>query len=157
VPDCSGNRRFSIPEVRNEMRHLAQTNLWYLARYIIGNDWLVERTHKPVCDHFVQKDPDKEWDKQDTVKKRLLLYPRGSLKSTLNFIDTMQWILCFPDIVIIILTAADDLATDFVEELKNYFLAEKDDDTGAWIRSTLFQALFPEFLALKTQDQGTWR
>jgi hypothetical protein len=71
--------------------------------------------------------------------------------------DTMQWILCFPDIVIIILTAADDLATDFVEELKNYFLAEKDDDTGAWIRSTLFQALFPEFLALKTQDQGTWR
>jgi predicted phage terminase large subunit-like protein len=135
------------------MRNLAKTNLWYLARYIIGNDWLVERTHKPVCDHFVHKDPEKEWDKQDTVKERLLLYPRGSLKSTLNVIDTVQWILCFPDIVIIILTAADDLATDFVDELKNYFLAEKDDDTDAWIRSTLFQALFPEFLALKTKGR----
>lgn len=144
-----------IPEEQIQMlRRLAQTDLFFLARYIIGNEWITERTHNAICDFFVQKDPDKTVAEQEEIKERLLLYPRGSLKSTLNIIDTVQWVICFPDIVIIILTAADELATDFVDELKSYFICETDDK-GQWSNPTLFQALFPEFLvSTKAKDKG---
>ena len=141
--------------VIDEMRRLCQTDLWYLARHVIGNDWLTERTHKPICDFFVRKDPAKPFEEQDTVKERMLMYPRGSLKSTLNIIDTVQWILTFPDIVIIILTGGSDLAISFVDELKNYFICEQDEDTGDWANPTLLQALFPEFsVSLKKKEKG---
>lgn len=141
-------------DVVSEMRRLCQTNLWYLARHVIGNDWLSERVHKPICEFFVQKNPDKPFGQQEDIHERMLLMPRGTLKSTLNVIDTVQWILTFRDIVIIILTAADDLATAFVDEVKNYFVCEQDDN-GKWENPTLLQALFPEHCVTdKAKDKG---
>lgn len=79
------------------------------------------------------------------MKERLLLYPRGSYKSTLNVCDCVQWIICFPDIRILVLTGADDLATAFVDELKDYFIHDGEP--------TLFQELFPE-LCILPKERG---
>src|SRR5258708_44814 len=94
---------------------------------------------------FVQKDPSKSIPQQDRIKERLLLYPRGSYKSTLNICDCVQWIICFPDIRILVLTGADDLATAFVDELKDYFVLDGEP--------TIFQELFPE-LCIEAKQKG---
>lgn len=116
----------------------------------MGKD-LNEYTHRPVADFFVRKNPDKSLAEQDRIKERLLLYPRGSYKSTLNICDCVQWIICFPDIRILVLTGADDLAVSFVDELKEYFI-QKDPPT-------LFQELFPEHVLDPRQkgNQGEFR
>ncbi len=98
-----------------------QTDLYWLCTELLGLA-LVEKTHRPITDDFfVRKNPYIEantWKeavaKQSTIKDRLLLYPRGSFKSTIDRVDAIQWILCFPNIRIIYMTAEDTLATEFV-------------------------------------------
>jgi predicted phage terminase large subunit-like protein len=129
---------------RATLRYRCQTDLFFLAKEILGKD-LTERTHRIVAEFFVRKDPSKTIAEQDSMKERLLLYPRGSYKSTLNICDCVQWIICFPDIRILVLTGADDLATAFVDELKNYFTLDGEP--------TMFQDLFPE-LCIDPKDRG---
>ena len=137
-------------EERERLRFRCQTDLYFLAKHVLGKD-LVESVHLPVTQFFVQKDPRKTIAQQDTVKERLLLYPRGSFKSTLNICDCVQWIICFPDIRILVLTGADDLAVSFVDELKEYFIAQDPP--------TMFQELFPEHVIQPKQkgNQGEFR
>jgi len=119
------------------LREKCKRDLWFLAKEIFGLD-LVEATHLPVCLHFVQKDPDKPLHQQDTIKRRLLLYPRYSYKSTLNIVDCVQWIIAFPQVRIIILTSAEELGEAFIEECRDYFTVYDDADR------TKFQQLFPD-------------
>lgn len=127
-----------------ELRRRAQTDLYWLATAVLKKD-LTEYTHRPVTDFFVQKNPDIPLSKQDTVKQRLLLYPRGSFKSTIDVVDCLQWIICFPNIRILILCGGLDLATSFVGELKEYFILAEDAEP------TTFQTLFPEFCVTPKQ------
>lgn len=129
---------------REALRYRCKTDLFFLAKDVLGKD-LTERTHRLVTDWFVQKDPTKSIAQQSRVKERLLLYPRGSYKSTLNICDCVQWIICFPDIRILVLTGADDLATAFVDELKDYFILDGEP--------TVFQELFPE-LCMGPKERG---
>ena len=52
-----------------------KTDLYFLAKIILGRVYpdLTERTHKPICDFFVQKDPRRKFYLQDLIKNRLLL------------------------------------------------------------------------------------
>lgn len=131
-------------EEREKLRWRCQTDLFFLAKTILGKD-LTERTHRRVTEWFVQKNPGKTIAEQAAMKERLLLYPRGSYKSTLNICDCVQWIINFPDIRILVLTGADDLATAFVDELKDYFVLGHEP--------TLFQELFPE-LCISEKQRG---
>jgi predicted phage terminase large subunit-like protein len=135
---------FSSEMERQRVRYRCQTDLFFLAKEILGKD-LTERTHRPVIDWFVKKDPSKTIAQQSRIKERLLLYPRGSYKSTLNICDCVQWIICFPDVRILVLTGADDLASAFVDELKDYFTLDREP--------TVFQELFPE-LCITARDRG---
>lgn len=131
-----------LPENVQRLRRKAQTDLFWLADLLFksrfgGDSLITERTHRPLADMFVQKDPDKSIADQDVIKDRLILYPRTSYKSSWDIIDVVQWIICFPDIRILILTGLDSLATAFVDELQNYFVIDGE--------STDFQKLFPEF------------
>lgn len=92
-----------------------------------------------MCDFFVKKDPSKSLAEQDKIKEGLLLYPRKAYKSTLSIVDCVQWIICFPNIRILVLTGLDSLATAFVDELNEYFCIQDEE------KPSLFQALFPEF------------
>jgi len=127
------------------LRFMCRTNLLFLGREIFNKD-LMFFTHAPVCNFFVQKNPSKTIAEQDETKDRLLLYPRGSFKSSINAIDCVQWFINFPNIRILILTAESGLAVAFIGEIKNYFLIPDRTD------ATNFQKLFPKWtLTHKTE------
>jgi len=147
-------------------RFLAQTNLLFLC-YILEYYKLTINTHEDICNEFfTQKNPTytsfDEFAHQYTDKKdRMLLVPRGGYKSTMNIADSVQWICCFHEVTILILTGVYKLASDFVKELKGHFTLDEigiddkrgrpiygpknlqDKTTGEWSTSK-FQALFPE-------------
>jgi len=127
------------------VKFFCKTNLLFLGREIF-NKAFTFATHARVCNFFVQKRPGALISEQDTTKERLLLYPRGSFKSTIDIIDCVQWIINFPDVRILVLTATVDLATAFIGELKNYFVVLAQSDL------TIFQTLFPEFTVPKKSD-----
>lgn len=166
-------------------RFMAQTNLFFLCRLlgyskVTTNEynwfnpqtkgWETHNTHEEICNEFfVQKDPAhfatfEQFASDQTAKKnykqRLLLVPRGGFKSSINMADCVQWILCFPEVTIGILTGKLGLAEDFVGEVKAHFTLdenfEKDSEyahfrprllknklTGATTVS-MIQVLFPE-------------
>src|SRR6267142_458919 len=105
-----------------------QTELYPLCVELLGLD-LIESTHRPITDDFfVKKNPyvdAKNWKdavaKQSTIKNRLLLYPRGSFKSSIDRADVVQWMICFPNIETVYMTAEDTLASEFVAQIREYF------------------------------------
>src|SRR5258708_15129417 len=103
-----------LPEPKSPedaLRSMCKTNLLFLAREIF-NKLFTFSTHARVCNFFIQKDPSipyEKVDQQDPTKERLLLYPRGSFKSTLDVVDCAQWIVIYPDIRILILAAESGL------------------------------------------------
>jgi len=130
-------------EKLRELREHARTDLFWLAKNVLGYKDLVERVHQPVCDCFVKKDRRKPLDEQDTVKQRLILDPRGHFKTTLDLADAIQWILNFPDIRILLMTGTRELASRMIGELKFHF--QHNDK---------LRALFPEYAA-PDRDWGT--
>lgn len=127
------------------LRHRARTDLFWLAKEVLGYPDLVERVHKPVCDFFVHKDCTKSIGEQDTIKERQLLDPRGHFKTTLNIADCVQWILNFPNIRINIMSGSEKLALRMLFECKEHF----------WHNDTL-RDLFPESCPpIRTKIFGT--
>lgn len=142
-----------IPNSRlgKEVRRRCQTDLMWMARYFT---WMTnpasdngarpfednifdEEFYGPFTQLFVQKDPSKPINKQSSVKTRLLLWSRGGAKSTFDHVDTIQWVLCFPSIRILYLTAEKDLAEGFVGEIKGHFFIKEDP--------TWMMLFWPEF------------
>jgi phage terminase large subunit-like protein len=143
-----------------EIRRRTEQDLFWACRYFTWNtnpagvdkpvvdNGITRETHGEVCDFFVKKDKSKKIRDQDVFKNRILLFPRGSLKTTVDIVDAVQWILNFPEIRILILTAADDLAYGVVSEIKGHFLIYEEP---SWMN--LF---FPEFCVTdKTASKGS--
>ncbi len=167
-------------------RFLAQTNLFALCKLLekykdmtdheyTWTDGLVHNTHEEICnDFFVRKDPTKktfrEFAAKDSYieqKERLLLVPRGGFKSSMNMADCVQWIICFPEITILVLTGVLDLAKDFVGEIKGHFQLDDGGPAGLFIKKkslsprvmidgteSMFQVLFPEHCIEKDDGKG---
>lgn len=155
-------------------RFLAQTNLYFLCHLLEKYNQTTVKTHEEICNKFfVQKDPtyltfEKFANDYTDLKERMLLTPRGAFKSSLNIADCIQWIICFPEITILILTGVYRLAKDFVGEAKQHFTKEEtkesdakgkpihaprklmNKETGEWTDS-LFQVLFPEHCVIPTE------
>lgn len=134
-----------------ETRRRAKADLYFLSRYVLWetnpesagksfkDNFICEHVHRRLCDLFVKKDDSKSVKEQDLVSKdRMVLYPRGAGKSTVDVYDTVQWILNFPEIRILFLTAADDLAVGFVDETKGHFVEHLYE-------KSLMNLFFPEF------------
>jgi len=134
-----------------EVRRRCQTDLMWMARYFtwgtnpISDNGLLpfeenifdEEYYGAFPKLFTQKDPSKPLNQQSEVKTRLLLWPRGGAKSTFDHIDTVQWILCFPAIRILYLTAEKSLAEGFVGEIKGHFYIKEEP--------SLMNLFWPEF------------
>lgn len=112
----------------------------------ISDNMIRFENHAPFVDFFVKKDKTKPISEQDEIKNRLLLWPRGGMKSTWGIADIVQWILNFPQIRILILTAADDLAVMILDEVKGHFLTKVYEPS-------LMNIFFPEF-CLEEKDLG---
>lgn len=107
--------------------------------------------HRAICKFFVQKNPELLVSEQDEIKNRLLMVPRGSLKSSIDEADCVQWIVAFPDVRICLLTAAEDLAQTFVANARRPFIVQETEDGER--QFTKFQLLFPEH-CIKDSEKG---
>src|ERR1019366_192273 len=114
------------------VRFMAQTNLFFLCKFLgydavsdseyVWTDGTVHNTHEEIAnDFFVRKTPTvKTFEAFATAyidkKERLLLVPRGGFKSTMDMTDCIQYICCWPEVTIMILTGVLGLAEDRSEE-----------------------------------------
>lgn len=161
------------------LRFLCQTNLFFLCK-VLEKYSLVSmgapqpnlnggsvNTHEEICNKFfVNKDPanysnfEKFAVAYSDLKDRMLLVPRGGFKSSIDMADCVQYIICWPEVTILILTGIEKLAIDFVGEVRQHFELEEcgtnakgksiygprklqDKESGNWSES-VFQVLFPE-------------
>lgn len=181
--DTPESKEESLQEII-EWRFLCQSNLFFLCKVLekyrdtslLTYTWIdgtVHNTHEEICnDFFVRKDPTKLSFKVFAneyidKKERLLLVPRGGFKSSMDMADTVQWIICWPEVTILILTGVLDLAKDFVKEIKGHFELEDGGDATMFggkkgVRprtmqdgtSSLFQVLFPEHCVPKEEGKS---
>jgi phage terminase large subunit-like protein len=150
-------RKLGGKDAYHARRRQCQTDLWFLSKEIFKRD-LFERTHRPVVDFFLKKQPFLPAFQQGSTygltefheaiaalapleqRKGLLLYPRGTYKSSINADDITQYIVCFPDIRILILVGEGSLGEAFVPDIKQRFLLQENEEP------TEFQLLFPDFV-----------
>jgi phage terminase large subunit-like protein len=123
--------------------------------------------HREICDSFVHKNPSETIYNQDTKKTRAIFCPRNSYKSTIDRADCIQWLLCFPDVRVLIFSATPSLGTEFVASIKTWLtLAKMEIDEKKGVEEylcdpefELFQQLYPEHLIgpghRESEDQFT--
>ena len=139
------------PEARAYLRSFYQKSLWYQSTELC--DVPLHPVHRQMCDFFVPKDPSKSMEEQSPIRERLLLMPRFGWKTTIDALDAVNWILCFPLITIAVQTGDGSLADSIVGLVKSYFVVpgwtgERDIDNQpiwnerAW--PSKLQRLFPE-------------
>jgi predicted phage terminase large subunit-like protein len=152
-------RRFAAAYLRDRQR--ARTDLGFFCREILDFHDIRDAVHGPIIaglQHFhghdehidvetlriVQGDPAVPlWDLEGP-RNHLLLYPRGALKSSINCIaHTIQWILNYPDVRILITTATEKLAKQFMVAVKSAFVFNRR-----------FRFLFPEFCPSNDREFG---
>lgn len=137
------------PEPGSFLTWACRGNLMFLAREVFDKFFTFE-AHAQICNFFVQKDQTKTIREQDSMKRRLLLFGRGTGKSTLDMVDCVQWIINFPNIRIMVVTGVVELAIAFVTETKDYFVIDED------VEPTAFQRLFPKWcIAAKNRGAMT--
>jgi len=73
-------------------------------------------------------------------REMMLLDSRGFYKSTIDGIDSVQWMLNCPDIRILIITGEYKLSVAFAQEIKSYFNMSEGQEPNA------FHLLFPEYV-----------
>lgn len=126
------------------VRFMVQTNLFAMCKFLgydavtdheyVWTDGQVHNTHEEIANFFfVRKDPlVKTFEAFATAyidkKERLLLVPRGGFKSTMDMADCIQYVCCWPEVTIMILTGVLGLAEDFVREIKGHFTLEEAGD-----------------------------
>jgi predicted phage terminase large subunit-like protein len=120
-------------ELLAQMRELGKKDLFYLAHDILGYDLLVERIHDPICNFVTDTD----------TLLEILLYPRGSFKSSLVCIALPIFILLNdPDTTILLGCADLDSANKWIYYIKQHYE-----------RNPLFRALYPNHV---NKGPGTW-
>src|SRR5690242_1783321 len=113
------------------LRHRCQTDGFWLAKDVLGYRYF-SKCHEELFStperegFFVLKDPGaKDFktfaDADKGLHDRLLFLSRGGFKSTADIVDCIQWILCFPNIRINIMTGTVSLAEEFTGIIKGHF------------------------------------
>lgn len=78
------------------------------------------------------------------IRRRLLLDSRGFYKSTINVVShSIQWILNYPDITILVFQGSLDLAEKFLKEARDHFRGNEK-----------LRKLFPEYCPENPDDWG---
>lgn len=155
-------------------RWKARYDPMFLGTRILRMDKLItEFTHGPLLRHLQQfpKPTRRQFEENDLIvngqwsykpiyenilqlpgpRDRLILYPRGSGKTTLNCeLGTVHWLLNYPEISIAIFQASIKKSRDILDSIKQHF-----------VDNPIFRAIFPEYCPpmgakeFGTQDQFT--
>jgi len=108
------------------MRKEAKRSLFYLARFILGYDFLIEHFHKPICD-FVQ---------DMTIHRKLVRMPRGFLKTTICSQAFPIWLtINTPNVRVLLTNMVYDNAAKNVHVIR-----------GHWQGNKRLRELFPELI-----------
>jgi hypothetical protein len=138
-------------QVREDGRRVCESNLLALA-YVLGYTLITEEVHREAINFFPNFDSSVTVDtlaSQGFKRRRTLLYPRNTYKSTMNMVFCVQLILKFyMTVSILILSGGKDLAHDFVMQVASFFYRPRYKNT------TLFQALYPELCVEKEPAGG---
>jgi hypothetical protein len=123
-----------VSEVRDTIAERGKRDLFFLAKHILGYSKMEEAVHGPVCDFFVKKNPNRPFGLQSRKKNRALFDPRGHFKTSISIADTIQWILCFPNITYLKMSGTQTLTKRVVQEMKWHFE-----------QNQVFREVYPEF------------
>lgn len=132
------NKLLDYPDVSPEIHH-PTLNLVQKFDHVQGTDTL-SSTGK-IRYIPIDREPNKVIPRTDP-RRRLLMDFRSSLKTTVNIIaHSIQWILNFPDVSILIIHASEGKAVAILKEIKDHF-------TG----NAMLRYYFPEFCAHTPRD-----
>ena len=107
-------------------RELGKRDLFFLAEYVLGYSGLNRHLHGEMCDFVSDED----------IKRKMILIPRGHLKSTLGTIAYTIWkIINNPEGRFLIANATQTNAAAFMREIKGHF---ESNET--------FRQLYPEVI-----------
>ena len=137
---------------REELRHRCMTDHFFLAEQM-RLTLFTEKIHRPVVDLYFPKNPNLTIEEQHPIKFRMHLDPRGTYKTTMGRVDSLQWILAFPELITILNeTATQPLAKAVSQAIARYLYLPKGRP------ATPLQLLFPELVIEKEPSfsAGTW-
>ncbi len=144
------------------VRQQARTDLEFLCTAILGYRDVCREVHGEILDHLQQfkggtdevlpsgnlkYTPTVPLEKLEGPRSRLILWPRGHLKTTIATIaHSVQWIINYADVRILLGMAIGDQVTKVISELKGHFQSNNK-----------FRYFFPEFCppAKRSRDWGT--
>ena len=149
----------NVPQSKlgEEVRRRSVADIKWLAKYFlwdvislsttgnigpVENNIFLDPAYDVVFDTYVVKDPTVPIHKLSPVKTRVLLWPRGCAKSWSDHVDTVQWVITYPYIRILYLTAEASLSSGFVSEVKAFFTLREDEPT-------LMNLFWPEMCCLE--------
>lgn len=119
----------------DHLKDRCKTDLYFLAKGVLGYDQLEEHAHAALCAFIVR----------EQSNRRMVLMPRGFLKSTICTIaDSVRLPLINPNVRILIQNEVFENAAGFLEEIKNH-----------WIKCETLRLLFPELVPVKTVGPGS--
>lgn len=147
-----------------ELRHMARTDLMYLAHDVLQYKDIEEVPHRKLMDclqkfrggtdrydqntgAWISYEPACDLWHLQSPRFRLILWPRGHLKTTICTIShTIQWLINYPDVRILISGAVGDQPTKMLLEIKAHFQ-----------HNEFFRWLFPEMVppAKNVSEFGT--
>ena len=148
--------------VLKSVRHEARTNLLYLCQALLGYKDVSAEVHGDILrtlQYFkggedllgegglVKYTPTVDLWRLKGPRSQIILYPRGHLKTTIITIaHTIQWILNYPNIRILLSTATGDQVKKMLNEIKGHFQYNPE-----------FRQVFPDYCppAKKAGDWGS--
>jgi hypothetical protein len=136
--------------VREDGRRVCMTNLLALC-YVLGYCLITPEVHREALEFFPPIDPNKtvEQLREGIKRRRSLMYPRNTYKSTMDVAYCVQMLLhYYLTIAILILSGSKELAFAFVDQVASFFVKTPNR------APTLFQALFPELCVAKVPNTG---
>lgn len=149
-------------ESLKKIRQFARTNLLYLCREVLGYRDVSKEVHGEIIATLQKfKGGTEEMDKHGRMvytpacdlwelegpRNVLILFPRGHLKTTIITIaHTIQWIINYPNVRMLISTATGDQCKKMLNEIKGHFQF-----------NPMFRTYFPDFcpVAKKAADFGS--
>lgn len=118
-----------------KLREKAQTNLYFLSKGVLGYTQVEEGAHLALCAFMTR----------EKLNRRLVLMPRGHLKTTICTIsDSIRLALCNPNIQILIQNEVFDNASLMLQELEAH-----------WEKGEMLRRIFPELVPARFSGPGT--
>jgi hypothetical protein len=132
---------------REDLRTRCLKDHFFLAELMGFNDFHPV-LHAPVADLYFPKNPNVSIPEQHPIKNRMHLDPRGTFKTSWSRVDSLQWILAFPEAITILNeSATQDLAKAVAKGIADYFCQYKI--------VTPLHRLFPELVVNKWPFHST--